>query len=301
MQQTTLAETVVCCGLGLHSGKDVELTLRPAAADSGIRFVRGGGEGQSLDDAGILASPAAVRSTQRATTLGGGSGDEAEIATVEHLLATFYALDIHNVRIEVAGPEVPVTDGSAAPLLEWVRRAGRVSLAERRREIEILSPVEILDGDRLIRIGPNAGGGGLRIDYAIDFPHPCIGFQSIGFEELNETVFEREIAGARTFGFANEVESLRAAGLAQGGSFENTIVLDETSVLNPEPLRWPDEFVRHKVLDLVGDLALFGATLHGHVEVVKGGHALHHALVCALRDDASLWRVKPEGTSAPNA
>lgn len=291
MQQTTVAEPVLCRGVGLHSGAEVEMMLRPAEADTGIRFVR-----IDSDRSEILASPEAVRSTTRATTLAStlarGEGPDSAIGTVEHLLAALYALGIHNARIEVSGPEIPALDGSARPLLDWIRKAGCVSLDSARREIEIVATHEIRSRERSILISPAGPEAGLRITYSIDFPHRCIGRQSLALPRLDEACFEREVAGARTFGFVEEVEALRAAGLGKGGSFENTIVLDEDRVLNPEPLRWPDEFVRHKVLDLVGDLALFGATIHAQVEVDRGGHALHHELLCALRDEPGLWRTR---------
>lgn len=285
MHQTTIAEPVLIRGVGLHSGVEVEVTLRPAKADTGIRFLRVD-SGRSE----ILASPDAVRSTKRATTL--AQGDEARVGTVEHLLAALYALGIHNVRVEVFGPEIPVLDGSARLLLDWIRKAGCVPLGSERREIEIVATHEIRTPERSIRIAPPGPDSGLRIAYAIDFPHPCIGRQAITLPRLDAQSFEREVAGARTFGFVEEVEALRAAGLGAGGSFENTIILDKETVLNPEPLRWPDEFVRHKVLDLIGDLALFGATIHGQVEVDRGGHALHHELLCALRDQPALWKAR---------
>ncbi len=286
MQQTTIAEPVMYRGVGLHSGAEVEMTLRPAKADTGIRFLRAD-SGRSE----ILASTDAVQSTNRAMTL--AQDDEAAgVGTVEHLLAVLYALGIHNARVEVSGPEIPALDGSARPLVDWVRKAGCMLLGSARREIEIVAVHEIGTPERSIRISPAGPEAGLRIVYAIDFPHPCIGRQSLVLPRLDEMSFEREIAGARTFGFLEEVEALRAAGLGKGGSLENTIILDAKTVLNPEPLRWPDEFVRHKVLDLVGDLALFGATIHGQVEVDRGGHALHHELLCALRDQPALWRAR---------
>lgn len=282
MQQATIAEPVMCRGIGLHSGSEVEVRLRPMEADFGIRFLR--------TDSGrteIPASLASVQSTRRATTLARGEG--GGVGTVEHLLATFYALGIDNVEVEVSGPEMPAMDGSARPLLDWVRTAGRNLLGRPRTEVEIVETHEIRTPDSLIRISPTGPNSGLTIDYAIEFSHRCIGRQRLKLPKLDEAVFEREVAGARTFGFEKEVKALRDAGLGLGGSFENTIVLGEEGVLNPEPLRWKDEFVRHKVLDLVGDLALFGAPLHGHVEVEKGGHAVHHALLCAMQDRPSLW------------
>jgi UDP-3-O-[3-hydroxymyristoyl] N-acetylglucosamine deacetylase len=293
VQQSTVVRRVALCGTGLHSGEEVEIALRPADAGSGIVFVSldtGGGRG----DVEIPARAAALVSSARATTLaarrsrqGGGlpegdlGGESARVSTVEHLLATLYALGIDNARVEVTGSEIPALDGSAAPLLDWVRLAGRETQSAARPAFEIAEPLEIRDGDRWIRIEPAEC---LRISYAIDFEHPCIGRQRLDISSVDEKTYERELAAARTFGFASEVQALRDAGLALGGSFDNTIVLDETRILNAEGLRWPDEFVRHKIVDLVGDLALLGASLHAHVQVEKGGHRLHHRLVRALLD-----------------
>jgi UDP-3-O-[3-hydroxymyristoyl] N-acetylglucosamine deacetylase len=311
VQQSTIARRVACSGTGLHSGEEVELALCPAVAGTGIVFVSLGAAADG-GDVEIPASVGAVLSTARATTLGALSpsatrttphsfhGDDSydprctRIATVEHLLATLFALEIDNVRVEVKGLEIPAMDGSAAPFVKWVRLAGRERQDATRRELAIVEPFEIRDGDRWIRIEP---ADALRISYAIDFAHPCIGRQSLEIPSFGETVFEREFAAARTFGFTHEVEALRNAGLGRGGNFDNTVVLDEKKVLNAEGLRWPDEFVRHKVIDLVGDLALLGASLHAHVRVEKGGHRLHHRLVRALVDRPELLATREEGRS----
>ena len=293
MQQSTVVRRVALCGTGLHSGEEVEIALCPADAGSGIVFVSldtGGGRG----DVEIPARADALLSSTRATTLaaprsrqrgglldGDPGGNSAQVSTVEHLLATLYALGIDNARVEVTGSEIPALDGSAAPLLDWVRLAGRETQGAARDVFAIAEPLEIRDGDRWIRIEPAEC---LKISYAIDFEHPCIGRQSLEISSVDEKTYERELAAARTFGFADEVQALREAGLALGGSFDNTIVLDETRILNAGGLHWPDEFVRHKIVDLVGDLALLGAFLHAHVQVEKGGHRLHHRLVRALLD-----------------
>jgi UDP-3-O-[3-hydroxymyristoyl] N-acetylglucosamine deacetylase len=284
VQQSTIARRVACSGIGLHSGEGVEISLSPAAAGTGIVFVSLGAA-QGGGDVEIPALANAVQSTSRATTLGPPSASDGfdpgqtKIATVEHLLAALFALEIDNVRVEVRGPEIPAMDGSAKHFVEWIRSAGKESQDAPRRELEIVEPFEIREGDRWIRIEP---ADALRISYAIDFAHPCIGRQSLEISSLDGTVFERELAAARTFGFAHEVEALRNAGLALGGDFGNTVVLDESKVLNFGGLRWPDEFVRHKITDLLGDLALLGASLKAHIRVEKGGHGLHHQLVQAL-------------------
>lgn len=278
--QHTLAATVRCSGKGLHSGAEATLALHAAAPDTGIVFVR-----TDLSGTEIPALPSSVTSLYRATTLGVGS---ASVATVEHLLAALFALGIDNARIEVDGPEVPVLDGSAAPFVEWIRDVGSVVQPQVRPILRVLRRVEVRDRERSICALPCDV---FRIRYAIDFPHPLIRQQVISIEELTGTSFERELASARTFGFLEEVDALRAAGLGLGGDLGNTVVLDAETVLNPDGLRYPDEFVRHKALDLVGDLSLLGASLEAEVSVDRGGHALHQRLVTALLTEpgASEW------------
>ena len=274
-------------GIGLHSGEPVQLTLHPARAGSGVTFIR-------TDLAHPVEIPArhdAVTSTHLATTVGVG---DATIATVEHLLSALYALGIDNVRIEVDGPEIPVMDGSAAPFVYLLRSAGLFDQRSERRTLKILEPLEVRDGDRHIRVEP---GTGLSIDYAVDFSHPAIGRQKLNGAVLDDVYYEREIARARTFGFLRDVEALWRAGLAQGGNLTNTVVMDDERVLNDDGLRWPDEFVRHKVLDLIGDLALIGMPLEGRVTACRAGHALHQALVSKILETPEAWIV--EGLLAP--
>lgn len=335
MQQSTIARRVACSGTGLHSGEEVDIALCPAPAGTGIVFVSLGAAADggdvkipasaenvlSTSRATTLASksasalrststptptptstptPASTSLTDVAATIApavfrdGDSLDSewVKIATVEHLLAALFALEIDNVRVEVKGSEIPALDGSAARFVEWIRLAGRARQNANRRKLAVVEEFEIRDGDRWIRIEP---ADALRISYAIDFAHPCIGRQSLEIPSFDEKVFERDFAAARTFGFAHEVESLREAGLARGGGLENAIVLDDTSILNSGPLGWRDEFVRHKVIDLVGDLALLGASLHAHVRVEKGGHGLHHRLVQALVDRPELVEDRTGG------
>ncbi len=295
MRQRTIAEKISCTGIGLHTGAPVDLTLHPARANSGIVLVRCDG----AHPVEIPARPAALADTRLATTLGRGS---ATIGTVEHLLAALYGLGIDNVRVEVNGPEIPVMDGSAASFVFLLRAAGLFEQRAVRSLLRVRRPLEVVDGERWIRIEPARS---LRISYQVDFDHPAIGRQAIHDLEIDETVFEREICRARTFGFLREVESLWRAGLARGGSLDNTVVLDETRVLNRESVRFADEFVRHKILDLLGDLALLGVPVLGHVQVVRGGHALHQRLVAELVDHPEAWSLEgprlvepfvPEGT-----
>ena len=278
--QQTLAEKVTCSGKGLHSGAEVSLTLRPGRANTGVVFVR-----TDLGGAEIPATPGSVCSMYRATTLG---REEVAVATVEHLLGALSALGVDNVRVELDGPEVPVLDGSAAPFVDLVRTAGVFRQGELRPQLRIRERVEVVDGLRRISVEPCEA---FAIHYVIDFDHPAIGRQEVELPVLDAESFERELASARTFGFLDEVAALREAGLGRGGDLDNTVVLDGTRVINPGGLRFPDEFVRHKALDLVGDLALLGVALEGRVCVERGGHALHQRLVAEIlrRPSASEW------------
>jgi UDP-3-O-[3-hydroxymyristoyl] N-acetylglucosamine deacetylase len=279
LHQQTIAEKVSCTGTGLHSGAPVQLTLQPARADSGIVFVRTD-LGEPVE---IRAKSAQVSSTAFATTLGRG---HATVATVEHLLAALYGLGIDNIRIEVDGPELPVMDGSAAPFVYLLRSAGIFQQPEQRRMLRVRRKLEVVDGDRRISIEPARD---FRVTYAVDFEHPAIRRQEIALEALDADRFERDISAARTFGFLREVKALWEAGFARGGSPDNTVLLDEEKVVNEGGLRWADEFVRHKVLDLFGDLALLGMPIRGHVRVERGGHAMHQKLVSALLANPQAW------------
>jgi UDP-3-O-[3-hydroxymyristoyl] N-acetylglucosamine deacetylase len=256
------------------------MTLRPARADSGIVFVRSDLEPRVE----IPARASSVASTRFATVLRRG---DVTVGTVEHLLGAFLGLGIDNARVEIDGAELPVMDGSAASFVYLIRSAGVFSQREPRYPLRLRRPVEVRDGVRSIRVEP---ADSFRIHYAIDFEHPAIRRQTFDLD-VNADRFEREIAGARTFGFLDEVDSLRREGFARGGSLDNAIVLDAEGVMNPDGLRWPDEFVRHKVLDLIGDLALLGAPLLGHVHVERGGHSLHQRLVGAILADPKAWRI----------
>jgi UDP-3-O-[3-hydroxymyristoyl] N-acetylglucosamine deacetylase len=282
LSQRTIAEKITCTGIGLHSGAPVQLTLHPERADVGVVFVR-------TDLAHPVEIPArhdAVTSTVMATTLGRG---DATLSTVEHLMSAIVALGVDNLRVEVDGPEIPVMDGSAEPFVYLIRTAGLYDQRAERRVLRIRETLEVRDGERSIRIQPFDG---LRVTYGVDFDHPAIGRQRIDNLTLDDDTFEREIARARTFGFLRDVEALWRAGLARGGNLENTVVMDDQTVLNREGLRYRDEFVRHKILDLVGDLSLIGMPISGHVIADRGGHALHQALVRAILDTPSAWVVE---------
>ncbi|HUO85678.1 MAG TPA: UDP-3-O-acyl-N-acetylglucosamine deacetylase [Thermoanaerobaculia bacterium] len=265
----TLSNIVAIEGVGLHSGLYTKLELRPAAPGNGIQFVR-----TDLDDLRIPALQSATTALDYATSVG---KDDVSVGTVEHLLAALAGCGITDVDLLIDGPEVPIIDGSALPFVHLIDAAGVRALAEQVEPLTIREPLEITMGDKWIRVAPARQ---LRIHYTIEFNHPAIDKQSYHFEWDSER-FVREIAPARTFGFLRDVEQLRAVGLARGGSVENCIVLAEDVIMNG-PLRFTDEFVRHKLVDLIGDLALLGRPLVGEVTVHKGGHALHSRFVQEL-------------------
>jgi UDP-3-O-[3-hydroxymyristoyl] N-acetylglucosamine deacetylase len=268
----------------------VQLTLHPARVNSGV-VLRRRNVGACLE---TPAHAESVSSTTHATTLGFG---DARVSTVEHLLAALYALGVGNVCIEVDGPEIPVMDGSAVSFLHLIRSAGIYEQDESQAVLEIHKKIEFVDGVRRIALSPSRH---FSITYNVEFLHPAIGRQELRIPRSTPEVFEREIARARTFGFLSEVDALRRAGLARGGSLSNTVVLDSDRVLNRDGLRWPDEFVRHKVLDLIGDLSLLGLPIRGHVEVERGGHFMHHQLVKAVLADRSAWRLRGGDASFPH-
>jgi UDP-3-O-[3-hydroxymyristoyl] N-acetylglucosamine deacetylase len=275
--QRTLRRTVTCAGIGLHSGHKVTLSLKPAPADYGIRFQRA--------DLGGLEIPAHVSHLSASQQLQTGLvAERGSVETVEHLLAALRSLGVDNVSVELNHPEVPIMDGSAAPWVYLIQDAGIKDLSQPRRTVQILRPLQVQHGDKRIALYPSET---FRISYTISFDHPLLRHQQKTLD-LSEQVFVDEIAPARTFGFLKEVEMLRQRGLALGGSLENAIVLGETGVLNP--LRFDDEFVRHKMLDVIGDLALIGYPILGHLVVHRGGHALHTALAAELLRQRDAWR-----------
>jgi UDP-3-O-[3-hydroxymyristoyl] N-acetylglucosamine deacetylase len=274
----TLRTAVGCTGIGLHSGKPVRLELKPAPAEHGIRFVR--------KDVGaeIPATLASLARLEYATTL---SQDGVSIGTVEHLLSALYALGVDDVRVEVDGPEVPVLDGSAAPFVILIHEAGLKPLPVPRRTLRVLKPVEVVHGGKAARLLP---ADHFRVSYTIGFDHPLLRHQAASFR-ITPSDYAEAIAPARTFGFLREVETLRQSGLALGGSLDNAVVIGETGVLNTK-LRFEDEFVRHKILDAIGDLALLGHPLQAHLEATKAGHALHAALAQKLMAHPESWTLE---------
>lgn len=278
--QQTIRKKVSCQGIGIHSGKPVALVLCPAPANTGVVFIR-----RDLPGAPVIPARASrVVDSRLATTLGTNG---AYVATVEHLLAALAGLGIDNVRIEIFGPEVPIMDGSAAPFVALLQQAGIKTLRWPRAFFQLRQAVEVREGDKWLRVEPAAAPS---FSYRIDFTHPAIGEQEFTFAPHPQS-FCRELAPARTFGFLKDVQRLQQQGQALGGSLENAVVLDEQQVLNPEGLRFADEFVRHKLLDLIGDLALLGWPLLGRVQVYKGSHALHQQFMQTLLADQSLWRL----------
>lgn len=278
--QRSLKSAIGCVGIGIHSGARAALTLRPAAVDTGIVFRREDLPGT----APIRATWRNVADTTRCTQVRGADG--AVVNTVEHLLAALAAWGIDNVEIALDGPEVPALDGSAKDFVFLIGCAGVVEQDAPRCFVEVLRPVTVTHGERSATLRPDRG---FAIDMAIDFPHPLIGVQAIALE-VDLASFRRELAAARTFGFAEDVASLRAKGLALGGSLDNAIVVAHDHVLNPGGLRWPDEFVRHKALDAIGDLYLAGPLL-GRFEGRGSGHMLHAKLLRELFADPTAWRT----------
>src|SRR6187399_2078257 len=286
-RQTTLRSQATVTGVGVHSGLPVSLTLGPAPVDAGFIFVRTG-----LDDADreVPAIAGSVIATEFATVLGDREGPL--VSTAEHVLAALRGMGVDNAAIEVDGPEVPIMDGSSAAFVAAIDQAGIVTQSATRRFIQVLKPVRVAIGDSFGELRPHAGG--FRVEIEIDFANPVIGRQSFALD-LNPESFRREISRARTFGFMNDVARLWSAGFALGASFENTVVLDDSRLLNSEGLRYSDECARHKALDAIGDLALSGLPLLGAYRSVRGGHKLNHAVLTALMADRSAWRVlEPE-------
>jgi len=280
-RQTTLRTSATVSGVGVHSGAPATLNMLPAEANTGIVFVRLGQDGRP--DREVRADVRAVTATEFATVIGDAEGPLC--STAEHVLAALTGLGVDNAVIEIDGPEVPIMDGSSAPFVAAIDQAGIVSLSAPRRFIKVLKPVRVAQGDAYGELRP-----GFRLDVEIQFSHPAIGRQIIGLDLGSET-FRHELARARTFGFMRDVAKLWNAGYALGASFENTLVVTEDRVLNPEGLRFADEFVRHKALDAIGDLSLAGAPLIGAYRSVRGGHSLNHAVLSALMADRSAWMV----------
>ena len=279
MKQVTLAKSVSGVGIGLHKGEPIKITLEPLEANSGILFYR--------SDVGMLvkAEPLNVVNTQMATVIGNGTHF---ISTIEHLLSSVYAYGIDNIRIELDGAEVPVMDGSGACFCMVLDEAGNRKLEATKQLLIIKKEVEVTDGKKFARVTPSLKP---TYHFQIEFAHPAIGKQEYSFE-FSKKNFIEEIARARTFGFLKDVQMLRSRGLALGGSLDNAVVMDETKILNPEGLRFSNEFVRHKILDAIGDLALLGAPFVGDYTSFAGSHHLNHELTKAIFRDPNNYEIK---------
>ena len=278
MRQTTIAKKVHNVGIGLHKGEPIRLTLEPLEAGSGIVFYR--------SDLGVSfkAGPKNVINTQMATVVGNEKG---YISTIEHLMSAINAYGIDNIRIIVDANEIPVMDGSSASFCMLLDEAGVRELDANKKALIIKRAVEIREGDKLVRLSPSKSP---KFDYTIKFSHPLIGIQHHVFE-FSKKSYLKEISRARTFGFLKDVQALRSMGLALGGSLENAVVIDENKILNPEGLRFENEFVRHKILDAIGDLALVGAPILGDYTAFAGSHDLNHKLTLAVLADAKNFEL----------
>lgn len=278
-QQHTLASEVSLSGIGLHTGVTVNLRLCPAPVHTGILFKR-----TDLDGFTIEAHSRHVARVSYATSL---MKKGVLISTTEHLLSALAGLGVDNAIVEVDNLELPIVDGSALPFVNLIRRAGLRPQRARRAYAKVLKPVKLEENGKQIAIYPSDT---FSVSYSILFPHPVIGAESLDFNPSNES-YGSEIAPARTFGFLAEVEMLLKSGLVKGGSLENVVVLDQERVMNPEGLRFPDEFCRHKILDLIGDISLFGYPLIGHVVAERAGHAMHAQLVSQLLRRKDCWTL----------
>jgi UDP-3-O-[3-hydroxymyristoyl] N-acetylglucosamine deacetylase len=288
IRQKTLGNQINCTGIGLHSGAKVTMTLHPAPADTGIRFLRTDLPGSTP----VLARYDQVSDTMLCTTIEGDDG--AKVATIEHLMAALAGCGVDNALVELDGPEVPVMDGSSAPFVFLIECASLVEQDAPRRWIRVLKPVSIRDGERTVSLTP---GNGFSVSFEIDFAGTLVSKQSY-FADLRDGTFKTDLCRARTFGFASDADKLRSLGLALGGSLDNAVVVDNDQVLNEEGLRYDDEFVRHKVLDSIGDLYLAGGPIQGHFTGERSGHSLNNQLLKTLFDDEASWCYTTEPPEA---
>jgi len=286
LRQRTIKKEVSCVGIGLHTGKRVNMKIKPAPSNTGIIFVRKDIEGNPE----IPVNTDNVRDTQRATNI---FSNGYRVQTIEHLLATFYGFGIDNVIVELDAPEVPAMDGSAFSFVFLIQMEAGIAIQDEFKKFLVIKrPFRLEKDGSVIEVYPSSE---LRIEYFIDFDHPLLRNQYYDFRFSTKN-FIHEISRARTFGFLNEVRMLRKMGCAQGGSLDNAIILDDFRVLNPEGLRFKDEFVRHKILDFIGDIATLGMPIIGHFIVKKAGHSLNHFMLKKLvREYAECWKiVSPE-------
>jgi UDP-3-O-[3-hydroxymyristoyl] N-acetylglucosamine deacetylase len=278
--QQTLQQPVNISGIGLHSGRQITMALRPADPGTGIIFHRTEGE----RTVSIEATSANVVDTRMATVIGKGG---LSVSTIEHLMAALAACGIDNLHIDIDGPEVPILDGSAAPIIERLLEAGLRQLSANRKYLAIRKPITVIDGEKRVSLIPSRF---FRVSFDIAFDHPCISLQHRSVK-VSESLFRKELAPARTFGFLREVEFLKANGLARGGSLENAVVIGDDRILNPEGLRFADEFVRHKILDAIGDFSLVGYPILGHIKAFKAGHDINHQTVEKILASPDCWQL----------
>ena len=282
IRQRTLNNSIRATGVGLHTGEKVYLTLKPAAADTGIVFRRT----DLVPPVDIRAQPDNVGDTTLSTTLVKG---QVRISTVEHLLSAMAGLGIDNAIVELTAPEVPIMDGSSGPFVFLIQSAGIVEQDAAKKFIRIKREVKVQDGDKMASFRPYEG---FRVDFTIDFNHPAFSSETLNASvDFSTSSFVKEVSRARTFGFMHEIEYLRSIGLARGGSLDNAIVVDQQQILNEEGLRYKDEFVKHKILDAIGDLYQLGYTLIGEFVAYKSGHALNNAALKALLADPEAWEM----------
>ncbi len=293
-KQTTLRNAVSCEGIGLHSGKQVNLTLRPAAANSGIVFRRTDVAGEQSR---VPARYDLVSETRLGTTLKNRFG--VTVATVEHLMAALWGAGVDNVMVELDGPEVPIMDGSSEPFMFLIECAGIIPLSATRRVLRILKPVEVREGGSIARVEPNKEGDeGCVVGIEIKYDSKVVDRQLSRYD-FRDVTFKQTLSRARTFGFEHEVEAMRKSGLALGGSLDNAIVVGKDGILNEDGLRYVDEFVRHKALDCVGDLFLAGLRIDGLFTFYRPGHAINNALLRALLADDSAYTIAEAGSLTP--
>jgi UDP-3-O-[3-hydroxymyristoyl] N-acetylglucosamine deacetylase len=278
--QQTLAAAVTCSGVGLHSGQPATITLRPAPPDTGVVFVNQKGDATTS----LLASVEHCVPTELCTAI---NGNGLQVRTIEHVLSALSGLEIDNAYIDVSGSEIPVMDGSAAPFVRSIRSVGVISQDRKQPFLKIMAPIEVSEGSKRVRIEPSATS---RITYSIHYDHPLIKTQTYE-HDCTPSAFESQIAEARTFGFLHEVQAMWARGLGQGGTLDNTVVLSKDGLVNQSGLRFNNEFVRHKILDLIGDFSLLGTSFIGHVIAERSGHALHTRLVQRILEQPEKWAL----------
>lgn len=286
-KQKTLKNSINFSGTGLHSGKKVNVRLIPAEEGSGITFIRT----DVYRGAVIKAHSKNVVDTRLATTIG---SEGVTLGTIEHLMAAFYGMGIDNAVVEVDSCEIPIMDGSALPFVELIQCAGIETQKKDKRTIVIKKPIKVRDGRKVALVLPSKD---FKITYSISFDHPFLKNQSFS-TVYSESVFKDEICGARTFGFLKEVEWLRSQGLVAGGSLDNAIVIDDRKIVNRDKMRFSDEFVRHKILDCIGDISLLGANIKGHILAERSGHCLNQKLVRKITENPSSWMFADEMPAA---